>query len=122
MLIGAIDVGYRVATKEDMSDNPNRWHSAGVSMAGDVTAYDFGVTEQDIPITFIGLSQSLKDSLKSYLMTTIKPYNTVSITPDSGDDLGIGASGATNVTFVSFSASWIAYNIWQVNLLFKRIQ
>ncbi len=120
MTIGSIDCGYRVATKEDMVDNPNRWYSAGVSMAGVTTAFDFGVKEQDIPITFIGLSNTVKDNLKSYLMDTIKPYNTVSVAPDSGDDLGIGASGATNVTFMSFRAEWISYNLWTVYIIFKK--
>ena len=118
MLIGTTNYGYRATPEGSVIETPTRWTTVGVSLAGTVTTYDYGVKEEYIPITFIGLTTAQKNVMKAYLMNTIKPYGTVSITPDSGDDLGIGASGATNVKFVSFEAVYLASNLYQVNLQF----
>jgi hypothetical protein len=119
MTIGGTDYGYRATPTGQVLEQPRRWTSAGISLAGDVIAYDYGVNEQGVPITFVGLTTSQKDTMKSYLMNTIKPYGTCSVTPDSGDDLGIGATGATNLIFVSFEAVYMAVNLWQINIVFN---
>jgi hypothetical protein len=104
-----------------VQDNQYRWSSIGISASGQVTALDFGVKEADIVVTFDGMSTSLKNSIKSYLMDTIKAGNTVSVVPDAGDDLGVGATGATNMSFISMSSTLEAYNAWTMTITFKHL-
>lgn len=122
MLIGSIDCGTRVAN--NVTDIKKPWYSAGVSMAATVTVINFGHSDQDIPVEVL-VSESTKNSLKTYLLTTIGPYNLVSITPDSqgtGDDLQIGATPGSpvNVTFIDFQATFTAYNLWTCNILLRK--
>lgn len=120
MLIGAIDCGTRTA--ENIVISPVQWFSTGISLAGDVVTTHFNTKEQDITITWIGMQDSVKTSLETYLNDTIKAYGTVSVTPDANDDLGIGASGATNLTYIgnSFTATWIAYKLWNVTIQLRK--
>ena len=118
MQIGSIQLGRR--SNQNVIEEPQRWYTAGVSQAAVVTMLDFGHSQQDINIDFETLSLATKDSLKSYLINTVGQYGSVSVTPDPGDDLGVGASGAISLTFVSFMATRRAFNIWQVNCLFRR--
>ena len=118
MTINAVDYGPRNGPQ--ILDLPRRWTSFGVSQAAVVTVVDHAHTEQDIPVKFSVMSATNKDTLKTYLMTTIKPGGAVSVTPDTGDDLGIGASGAVSLTFISFDATWIYGTNWEVNILFRK--
>lgn len=119
MLIGAIDCGYRSAT--NVQDTQRRWSSIGISASGEVAALDFGVREADVVLTFDGMPSSVKNTLKAYLMDTIRAGNEVSITPDAGDDLEVGAVGATNFVFISFSATLQAYNAWTTVVTLKHL-
>jgi hypothetical protein len=101
---------------------PKRYFTAGISAAGDVTVYDFGKKSQDIVLEWNIMSGTTKDSLKSYLMDTIKPFGTVSVTPDTNDDLQCGASGATNLTFIDFQAQYRTgtVNKWRVTVTVRK--
>ena len=117
--IGSIDCGFRVA--EGIQANPLRWQSVGVSQAATITVQDFGHSEQDVNITVL-VSESVKNSLQTYCMSTIKPWGTISVTPDAGDDLQVGgtAGAAVSLIFISFQAVYIAYGQYQVNLVFRK--
>jgi hypothetical protein len=82
---------------------------------------DYGAKIQDIPIAFALMAATTKDSLKAALMDTVKPGGVASVTPDSGDDMGIGASGATNLIFLEMRSEWVYSDKWKVELLFKRV-
>jgi hypothetical protein len=105
MTIGGVSCGERTTVA---LDQPRRWISAGISKSGAVSVTDFGKTVQEVPIVFRLMSESTKNSLKTALMTSTGVWGTVSITPDSGDDLQVGASGATNFIFLSFLAEYEA--------------
>ena len=117
MTIAGVSCGPR--TKPAV-DEPTRATVYGVSAAGSVTSQDFGRKFQDIPITFALMTATTKDSLKSALMDTIKPGNLASVTPDSGDDLGIGAAGAVDLTFIGYKASYVTGVRWKVELMFRK--
>jgi hypothetical protein len=117
MTIGGIDCGAR---QSPAVDNPTRWLSAGISMAGDVTVTDFNKKVQDIPIHFEQMTQTVKDNLKAALMDTAKPFGAVSVTPDVGDDLGIGASGATTLIFISYQATYLVGVLWNVDIVLRK--
>ena len=119
MYVGSTDYGQRAAI--DVTHAPVRWFSTGISQAGDITTISFGRKEHDIKINWVGMSETLKTSLETYLNDTILPWGVVSVTPDTGDDLEIGASGAVNLNYVgnSFSAKWRAYALWDVSVTFR---
>jgi hypothetical protein len=118
MYIGAIDCGVRTAA--DVSIQPKRWVSAGVSMGGDVTVADFARTEVDVPVMFKAVTGATMRALKTYLMDTIKPFGQVNVTPDSSaDDLGIGAAGQVALTFIGFSTIWNSADRWDVSILLR---
>ena len=117
MTIGGVSCGAR---NTPAVDTPTKWVSAGISMNADVTRTDFGKKAQDIPVHFSLMTQTTKDSLKTALMDTAGPYGTVSVTPDTNDDLGIGASGAVNLIFLTFSAQYVAGDRWAVDVLFRK--
>lgn len=117
MIIGSVTLERR--SNEGIVEEPQRWYSAGLSEAADVSRLDFGHKQQDVTIVFATLTEALKNSLKSYLMDTAGQFGTVSVTPDTGDDLGIGATEAVYLTFISFQAKRVAYNIWHVTCNFR---
>ena len=119
MTIGGTDYGTR-SPAQSVVDEPRRWTAMGVSLARSVQTLDFGGTEQDVPVFFQLMTEANKNTLKSYLMSTVKPYGVVAITPDSGDDLGIGASGSVSLIFMNFKAQWVYGTSWDVSLLFRR--
>jgi hypothetical protein len=97
--------------------------SVGYSMAGQVQQYDFSLTNQFVPITLAYVSDANRILLQAALETTSKPGGIVSVTPDSGDDLGVGAAGATNFFYVpqSFKATMIKPGYWEIELLLRYI-
>lgn len=120
MTIGTVNMGTR---SHPATDEPMRWISAGLSAAGDVTVFDFGRTQQDVPIYFRLKSDTQRTTLKTQLETTSKPWGLVSVTPDANDDLGIGASGAVNLYYVanSFKAQRVSGTLlWHINVLFRK--
>ena len=118
MTISGVSCGTRTVPA---LDRPTRATVYGVSAAGSVTGQDFGRKIQDVPIVIRLMVQATKDSLKAQLMDTIKPGNLASVTPDSGDDLGIGAAGAVNLTFISFRAFYEAPpDRWRVEMMFRK--
>ncbi len=116
MTIAGVDCGPR---SPDVLDQPQRVVSGGVSIGGAVSSTDFGLKIQDVPIHFLNMPETTKNSLKAALMDTVKTWGTASVTPDAGDDLQIGASGATNLTFISFNARWLFGDRWEINILFR---
>lgn len=117
MKIGGTEYGYR-STRDGIVDAPSRWHSVGISLAGDVTATDFGTKVCEVPVLFQMLTESEKNTLKGYLMDTIKPGNYVTVNPDTGDDLQIGASATASLVFTTFQAMYICPDRWDVNIGF----
>ena len=98
---------------------PRWWTSVGLAMSGLTTALDFGVTEYDITITFKVMPKSIMDSLEAAL-TAIKPGNLVTVTPDTGDDLGAGVSGASSLVFLGFQADWLGGDRYTVVIQLKK--
>ena len=116
MTIGGINCGPRTTA----ADTPVRWLSVGISMNADITVSDFNKKAQDIPVRLEMITQTVKDNLKTVLIDTVKPYGIVSVTPDSGDDLGIGASGATNLFFISYQGTYVRGVYWNVDVLLRK--
>jgi hypothetical protein len=119
MFIGSIDVGYR---QKPFIDNPSRVVLFAETVGGTVVRRDRNIKFQDVSITLAYITDAVKDSLKTYLMDTIRPYGTATVEPDPPDDLGIGASGEENLIWFqeSFQAEWIAHDKWNVSLIFRK--
>lgn len=115
MTIGGVNVGAR---QPPAPITPLRAGNYGISAAGDVQAYDSGRNIQEVVLTFRRLSTSTMNSLKAALESTAKPGGTVAVTPDSGDDLGVGASGSTNFTYTrgGFRADYASAGYWEVTV------
>lgn len=117
---GTIDLGNRSMPVPDASQ---RWMSVGVSAAADVIRSDFGRHQQDVTLTFLLKSETLKNAVDVYLNTTIKNMGLVSVTLDVGDDLGIaalGVAGGENTTQLryvadSFTATWRTGVKWDIS-------
>jgi hypothetical protein len=92
-------------------------------MAGTVQQYDFNLTNQLIPVTLAYVSDATRVLLQAALEETSKPGGIVSVTPDSGDDLGVGAGGATNFFYVpnSFRATMLKPGYWEIDLTLRYI-
>jgi hypothetical protein len=101
-------------------DLPKRWTIAGVSAAGIITQQDFGHTEQDIELNFRLKNETLKNQIKDYLLNVVKPYGSVVIVPTVGDQLETGATTATNFTFVSFEATYVAGVYWDMKIVVRK--
>ena len=88
-------------------------------MGGSVArkGFDSYQTEQDIPVSFVAMPEYLMNALKSYLVDSIGYYGSVMITPD--DDLGIGIDSQTSLLFTDFKATRKAFNVWNVDIMFK---
>ena len=115
MTIGGVSVGSR---KRPVTVNPNRVVAVGYSMAGSVQQYDFSIVNQIVDITLAYVSDANRILLQAALEDTSLPGGTVSVTPDSGDDLGVGASGATDFFYVprSFRAVMLKPGYWEISL------
>jgi hypothetical protein len=120
MLIEGVDYGPR---KKPVTVNPSRIVSVGYSMAGSVQQYDFGLTNQLIPITLAWVSDTDRRNLQALLESTVKPGGVVTFTPDSGDDFGVGASGATDFFYVpnSFRATMLKPGYWEIDITLRYI-
>ena len=118
MTIEGVDFGPR---KRPVTVNPSRVVSVGYSMSGGVQQYDFSITNQLIPITLAWVSDTNRRNLQILLESTIKPGGVVSVAPDSGDDLGVGASGATDFYYVpnSFHATMLKPGYWEIDLTLR---
>jgi len=102
---------------------PSRVTTVGYSMDGTVQQYDFAIVNQPIEISLPFVSDADRILLQAALETTSKPGGTVSVTPDSGDDLGIGASGATSLYYVpnSFRASVVKAGYWRIDFTLRKL-
>ena len=87
-------------------DEPRRVVSVGRSAAGVVVKFDHAVNVQRVALVWWRMSTSTKNSLKSALEVTTKPGGSVAVVPDSGDDLGVGASGSTNFVYRGMRAEY----------------
>lgn len=113
----SLDVGYRDAST--YTDEPRPWYTAGVSMSGNASSHNFGVTENIVTCTFPYMLKATKNSLRSLLIDTVGPYGYVTVTPDAGDDLGCNITTATEMIFVSFTAEWVMYDYYKVTVILK---
>jgi hypothetical protein len=79
------------------------------------------MTNQIVPLTLAFVSTAGRMNLQSVLESTTKPGGIVSVTPDSGDDLGVGAVGATNFFYVpnSFVATMLKPGYWEISLTLR---
>lgn len=122
MVFGSVDLGVR---SRPAVDEPKRWVSYGVSMARVVGQADFEGQEQDIPLTFIMKTETLKNSIDVYLNSTVKNFGAASVTLDSGDDLGVAALGTSGSTVTlyyvgnSFRAEWISGVKWNITFTMR---
>jgi hypothetical protein len=90
-------------------------------MAGSVQQYDFAKTNQLVEITLPFVTDANRIALQAALEETSKPGGVVSVTPDAGDDLGVGAPGATNFFYVpnSFRAVVVKAGYWAITLTLR---
>ena len=115
MTIGGVNCGER-------SNHARRgwrdWVSIGISTSGAVTRSDFGKREFDVPVNFNLLPTATAVSLETALQSA-KKGGVVAVVPDSGDDLGIGASGSVNLVYMDYNATYVPVGYWNVTVLFK---
>ena len=103
MTVAGVTTGAR---QPPFVDEPRRVVSVGRSAAGVVVKFDHAVNVQRVTLVWWRMSTSTKNSLKTALEVTYKPGGTIAVVPDSGDDLGVGASGSTNFTYRSMVAEY----------------
>lgn len=107
MKLGSIDLGRR-SSDAGISDLPKRWISGGISTTGTVTQLDFGKNEKDVQLFFRLVDQTTKNSLRNYLMETVKPYGGILVTPDTEDGLELESTLTASKFYLSQSNSSIS--------------
>jgi hypothetical protein len=90
-------------------------------MAGTVVTQSAGHTEKTVVIHWSAMAMATKNTLRDHLENTVKYGGTVSVTPDSGDDLEVGASGATNFTYMGFRATYVKGGYYAVDVTLRKI-
>ncbi|MEW6511883.1 MAG: hypothetical protein AB1428_13105 [Bacteroidota bacterium] len=115
MTIGGVSCGER---SNQATRKWKDWVSIGISTSGAVTRTDFGKREYDVAINFNLLPTATVTSLETALQSA-KKGGVVAVVPDSGDDLGIGASGSTNLVYMDYQAQYVPVGYWNVTILFK---
>ena len=118
MIINSHDYGHRSAS--NVNDEQQNWFSLGVATDTSTVLQDFGHAQQDIVITFNLMNETDKNNLKSYLQNTVKQGGQLTVTPDTGDDLQVGASGATTFTYLHYKATRKSVNIWQFEIFVRK--
>ena len=120
MTVESIDLGKRQPPDENA---PHKWTSVGLSMAGDVTKLDFGLTERQKTLTWKRVSAANRDSIEAALL--LKEWEQITIVCDSGDTLGNGSTGTvTDFYYVagSFRSAFlspgyhtVSFDIWRID-------
>jgi hypothetical protein len=121
MTVGGVTTGKRQPPFVDAPRRVTRW---GISSAGVAVKYDSAMNVQDVLLVWLRMVTATKDSLKTALEVTAKPGGTVAVVPDSGDDLGVGATGSTNFIYPGgFRAEYNAHapGTWRVEVPLKYI-
>lgn len=123
MTIGGVSVGTRA---RPATITPSRVVSVGYSMAGTVQQYDFNKTNQLVPLNLPFVSDANRTLLQLALEETSKPGGVVSVTPDSGDNLGCsGVTGGSPSDFFyvpnSFRATIVKPGYWAIDLTLRYI-
>jgi hypothetical protein len=113
MTIEAVDVGPRLVPA---SVHPEDWTSTGVSMAGIATRQDFGITKTDVQVNLM-LTAATLSSLQAAL-GAVRRGGYATVVPDSGDDLGIGATSSVELVYMDQTANFVGGTYWAVSLLF----
>ena len=100
--------------------NPLYWYSVGVSMARSIVPIDFGGYECDVECYWRRVSTSTRQALETALST--KNWQTISVDCDSGDDLGIGASGTISIKYVgnSYRFQHLHGDFWEVWITLRK--
>ena len=114
MYLGGIDIGHRIGL--GVIDNQQGRFSFGVSMAGDVTAADYGDPWTDIVVTIPRMTETVKNTLKAYLNDTIKQGGMVVAYPDAGDDLQVGATTSAHLLYLGMKATRIAVSEFRTEI------
>jgi hypothetical protein len=96
MTVAGVTTGARQTPFVDEPRRITRW---GRSMAGTISKYDAAINAQYVTLVWWRMPTATKNSLKTALEVTYKPGGTVAVAPDTGDDLGVGASGSTNFIY-----------------------
>jgi hypothetical protein len=118
MIINGHDYGYRSASNVD--DQRQNWFALSFTQDASTVLQDFGHSQQDITITFNLLTGADKDTLKAYLQGTVKQGGQLVVTPDSGDDLQVGASGPTTFTYLTYKATRKSVNLWLFEIFVRK--
>ena len=118
MTINGVNYGHRGAG--NVTDEQSNWFSVGIAQDASVALQDFGHSQQDIVITFNILSEANKNTLKTYLQGEVKQGGQLTVTPDSGDDLQVGASGATTFTYLRYKATRLSVNLWKFEIFVRK--
>ena len=114
MYLGGVDIGHRIGL--GVLDNQQGRFSFGVSMAGDVTAADYGDPWTDIVVTIPRMTETVKNTLKAYLNDTIKQGGMVVAYPDAGDDLQVGATTSAHLLYLGMKATRIAVSEFRTEI------
>ena len=118
MTINSVNYGHRSAS--NVNDEQSNWFSLGVAQDASPVLQDFGHAQQDIVITFNLLTEANKNTLKAYLQGTVKQGGQLTVTPDTGDDLQVGASGATTFTYMKYRAVRQSVNMWRFEIYVRK--
>ena len=118
MTINGYNYGHRGAA--NVNDEQGNWFSVSIAQDGSTALQDFGHAQQDIVITFNQLTGSGKNRLQSYLQGTVKQGNPLSISPDTGDDLQVGATGATTFTYLRYKATRLSIDLWKFEIFVRK--
>lgn len=115
MNIGGVDCGSR-QTPAELAPRP--WTTIGVSYSGVATAYTFSKVEYDAVYNFKAKSAAIRNGLHALTIGS-----TVTVAPDSGDDLDAGASGNTSMILMNVISQPISGSaLYDIQVYCKRIK
>lgn len=89
-------------------------------MSGAIVRQDFGVREDPVICTFALMEKTTLDSLLAAL-DAVKPGGYLTVVPDSGDDLGIGATSSVELIFDDIETEYVSGDRWSVVLSMRKV-
>ena len=119
MYIGTVEVGNRLGL--GVADEEKGRFSMGVSMGAVVTTENYDMPYTDVVLTFPFMRESVKNTLKGYLNTTVHQGGIVLVTPDGSDDMQVGRNIQTPFLYLNMRASRVSTSVFRTEVMLRFI-
>jgi hypothetical protein len=119
MYIGTVEVGHRLGL--GVVDEEKGRFSMGVSMGAVVSTENYDMPYTDIVLTFPFMRESVKNTLKGYLNTTVHQGGIVLVTPDGADDMQVGRNTITPFLYMNMRAVRVSTEVFRTEIFLRFI-